>query len=171
MLQRVRGRLTFANVTSLVALFVALSGGVYAAAKIDGSDIKRKSIPGNRLVPNTVTGRQVNENKLRFTCPAETRKHAGACIETGTRPAQDVFDASTTCAADGRRLPTASELVALAERTDLMSDLAFEVSSNIYSPEPNGFGYIGVRGTAVVDDLTSTDTSLFRCVAPPVKIR
>jgi hypothetical protein len=45
-----------ALVISIVALFVALGGSVYAAkrAKIDGKAIRAKSIPGNRLKPRSI---------------------------------------------------------------------------------------------------------------------
>src|SRR4051812_5642926 len=42
--------LSFANLVASIALFLALSGGAaYAASKIDGKDIKKNSIPLNRL--------------------------------------------------------------------------------------------------------------------------
>ncbi|MFN8114454.1 MAG: hypothetical protein U0R51_14795 [Solirubrobacterales bacterium] len=47
-----RTRLTYANVMATLALFVALGGGAYAAAKINGSSIKKNSIPSNRLKKN-----------------------------------------------------------------------------------------------------------------------
>jgi hypothetical protein len=40
MMSRIRGRLTFANVTSLLALFVALGAGSYAIGSIPGKDGK-----------------------------------------------------------------------------------------------------------------------------------
>jgi hypothetical protein len=42
--RRLRDRLSFANVVSLLALFVALGGTGYAAAKITGKDIANSSI-------------------------------------------------------------------------------------------------------------------------------
>ncbi len=53
-----------ALVISVIALFVALGGTVYAAGKINGKTIKVKSLPGNRIKPNTVTGSQVKESSL-----------------------------------------------------------------------------------------------------------
>jgi hypothetical protein len=41
---------------ALIALFVALGGTVYAAAKISGKAIKVKSLPGNRLKPGAIPG-------------------------------------------------------------------------------------------------------------------
>jgi len=64
MLSKIRGRITFANVISLIALFVALGGSVYAAGKLNGRTIKKGSVPGNRIVPNTIKGKQVRESAL-----------------------------------------------------------------------------------------------------------
>jgi hypothetical protein len=50
---------------SVLALFVALGGTVYAASsKINGNTIKTGSIPGNRLKKHSVTGTQINLAKL-----------------------------------------------------------------------------------------------------------
>lgn len=49
---------------ALLALFVALGGVALAATSIDGTTIKVASEPGNRLVGNSVTGRQVKESTL-----------------------------------------------------------------------------------------------------------
>jgi hypothetical protein len=53
------------NVIAYLALFLALGGAsALAAGKLNGKQIKPRSIPGNRLKPNTVTGRQVKESSL-----------------------------------------------------------------------------------------------------------
>lgn len=56
--------LSFSNVVACLALFIALGGSVYAAAKINGKQIKRSSLPGNRLKPRTVTGRRIKPKTL-----------------------------------------------------------------------------------------------------------
>lgn len=53
-----------ALVISLIALFVALSGTVYAAARIDGRAIKAKSLPGNRLKVGSVPGNRLRPGAL-----------------------------------------------------------------------------------------------------------
>jgi hypothetical protein len=58
------GRPSPALVISLVALFVALSGTVYAAAKIDGRAIKVKSLPGNRLKVGSIPGNRLRPGAL-----------------------------------------------------------------------------------------------------------
>lgn len=51
-------------IVAVIALFVALGSGVYAASKINGKQIKKGSIAGNKLKANGVTGQQVDESTL-----------------------------------------------------------------------------------------------------------
>lgn len=64
MLKRLRHRVSPSMAVALLALFVALTGTGYAALKVNGKDIRKRSIPANRLVNNSVSGRQVNEARL-----------------------------------------------------------------------------------------------------------
>ena len=65
MLTRLRPRITYANITSTVALIVALSGTAVAGTTlIDGSSLKDRSVAGKKLKNNTLGGRQINESKL-----------------------------------------------------------------------------------------------------------
>jgi len=60
-----------ALVVSVLALFVALGGSVYAAkrAKIDGRAIRAKSIPGNRLKPRSIAANRLKPGALRAAIP------------------------------------------------------------------------------------------------------
>jgi hypothetical protein len=60
-MSRLKTSLTFSNVVAVVALFFALGGSVYAAAgnKINGTQIKPKSLPANRLKAKSVTAAQI----------------------------------------------------------------------------------------------------------------
>jgi hypothetical protein len=60
-----------ALVVSVLALFVALGGSVYAAkrAKIDGRAIRTKSIPGNRLKPRSIAANRLKPGALRGAIP------------------------------------------------------------------------------------------------------
>ena len=58
-------------VVAIIALVAALAGTGYAASKITGKDIKKESVKGNRLKPDTVTGKQVNESKLKTVPEAD----------------------------------------------------------------------------------------------------
>ena len=60
--RRLRPRLSYANVMSTMAVFVALGGSSYAAVTINGSSIRNRSIPGAKLRHDTLTGRQIKES-------------------------------------------------------------------------------------------------------------
>ena len=102
-----RGWPSPALVIAVVALFVALGGSVYAAAKIDGKAIKVKSLPGNRLKPRSVpanrlkpgvlnalsgstaqiTGAEINEltlGQVPEAAHAETAGRAQSAVEAET---------------------------------------------------------------------------------------
>lgn len=75
---------TYSNVVATVCLFVVLGGGAYAAAKLDGRDLKARSVTGNKLRPNTLGGRQIQESKLG------TVRRAASADKLGTLSADDV---------------------------------------------------------------------------------
>ena len=54
MTARIRHGLTYANVLSTIALFVALGGGAYAAARIGPDDIKRNAVRSKHIKKNQV---------------------------------------------------------------------------------------------------------------------
>jgi hypothetical protein len=65
MLQKLRPRRPSpAMIVALVALVVALGGTAYAAGQINGNSIQKGSIGGGKLKKKTLTGYQVNVNKL-----------------------------------------------------------------------------------------------------------
>jgi hypothetical protein len=66
-----------------LALFVALGGTVYAAAKIDGHKIKVKSLPGNRLAPGSVPGNRLKPGAIS-TASLAPGSISGAKIDTAT---------------------------------------------------------------------------------------
>jgi hypothetical protein len=64
MTNSIRRRLTYANVTSTLALFVALGGSAAALTHINGSQIRNRSILGKKLNQHTITGTEVNVSSL-----------------------------------------------------------------------------------------------------------
>jgi hypothetical protein len=58
-------RLSFANVVSLLALFVALSGSSYAAMKVGSDEITDNSVRGRDIHENTVRGTDVRDGDLK----------------------------------------------------------------------------------------------------------
>jgi hypothetical protein len=59
-----RRRPSPAMIVALVALVAALGGTAYAAGRINGNSIVKQSIGGGKLKKNTLTGYQINVNKL-----------------------------------------------------------------------------------------------------------
>jgi hypothetical protein len=49
---------------AIMALFVALGGTGYAAATFSGKNLIKRSVPGDRIMLNGLTGTQINESRL-----------------------------------------------------------------------------------------------------------
>jgi len=134
-----RDKLSYANVMSTIAVFVAFGGSSYAVVSISGSQIKNRSIPAKKLKRNSLGSGQIKERKLgtvprasnaarvggvsadqlRVACPVGTVPAANACVEAQTRPPASYGGATNTCSGvdrkpaarkQGRRLPTYGEL-------------------------------------------------------------
>jgi hypothetical protein len=76
---RLRTHLTPSLVVSIVALIASLGGTVYAAGKvgkINGKAVKVKSLPGNRVVPRSITADRLKAGIL----PSPTNPVTGAQI-------------------------------------------------------------------------------------------
>jgi hypothetical protein len=131
-LANLRQRLSYANVMSTVAVFVALGGSSYAALQIDSADIANNSVRGvdvrngsiseRDLKRNTLGGRSIRESRLDrvpraksadrlgaltaadllLECPSGTYSVADVCVETTSRPAAAYGTAVGTCANTGR---------------------------------------------------------------------
>jgi hypothetical protein len=57
-------RLSFANVVSAMALFVALGGSSYAAIKIGSAEIADNSVRGRDIHKSTVRGTDIRDGDL-----------------------------------------------------------------------------------------------------------
>jgi hypothetical protein len=68
MLGRLRSHLTFANVVSMMALFVALSSGAYALTipqnSIGARQLKKNAVTSSKLKKNAVTSSKVKDRSL-----------------------------------------------------------------------------------------------------------
>jgi hypothetical protein len=102
MLTRLSKHLSFANVVAVMALFIALGSGAYAAKKLSGKSIKNNSIPAKKLKKNVL------KNLDKCPAAAPTKTVGGICygsVQAGT----DWDTANNTCAAQNLRLPTIGE--------------------------------------------------------------
>jgi len=159
MFNRLRRRLSYANVVSTLALFVALGGSSYAALTITGSDVRDRSLTGKDIKANSLSGRQIKEGRLDtvprarnsarlggrsaqqllLKCPKGTLPAADVCVETQARPPLTYDSAVQACATvdsthtPGRRLPTHGEL-RKAFDFDLLGPLApgGELTGEVY---------------------------------------
>src|SRR3954447_26530349 len=138
MLRVPRPRLTYANVVATLALFLALgSGGAYDVSKIDGSDIRKRSLTGKQFKTNSIGTRVVRESSLRpvpraqnsarlagqpaarflVSCPQGTIPISDVCVEIQAHPPASYRTAAFDCSLiddqerAGRRLPTHAELM------------------------------------------------------------
>jgi hypothetical protein len=128
---KLRQRLSYANVMSTLAVFIALGGSSYAALRIDSSDIANNSVRSadvrNRTLSerdvkrNALTGRSIRESRLGrvprareadrlggmtatdllVKCPGGTYPIADVCIETTPRSAAAYGTATIQCATVG----------------------------------------------------------------------
>jgi len=159
MIDTARRRLTYANVMSTLAVFIALGGSSYAAVTISGKNIKNRSIPATKLRTNTLTGKQIRESTLgrvtrarvadnaarlegfgaadfKIRCPSDTFPIADVCVERTPRAVAAYGSAVLECrsvgapAAPGRRLPTHGELLAALTAFDLPP--GGELTSNVF---------------------------------------
>jgi hypothetical protein len=196
-LRKLRQRLTYANVMSTLAVFIALGGSSYAAYTISGSSIKNRSISAKKLKRNTLGGREIRESRLarvprarnanrlgglpaasfKVRCPSDTFPTADVCVERTTRAATSYGSAVLQCAqvgtpaGPGRRLPTHGELLAALTAVPLAP--GGELTSNVY-PSGSDPGRLEVLfitdqvGSVALTPDTAAGTKAFRCVADPL---
>lgn len=168
MLKRLRNRITYANVVSTLALFIALGGGVaYAASKIDGSDIRKRSLTSKQFKSDSIGRRVVKESSLRTVprasnalrlgglpakafldgCPqafVRTIAISDVCVEVTARQPHSYRGAALDCALTdnrdgfGRRLPTHEELMTALTDPQIQLAPGGELTSNVYPSSTPG---------------------------------
>lgn len=195
--KRLRSRLTYANVMSTLAVFIALGGSSYAALTISGSSIRNRSITGVKLRRNTLTGVHIKEAglgpvphartadtlggmtaaQLKVRCPAGTFPTADVCVERAPRAPAPYGSAVLTCllvgtpAGPGRRLPTHGELRAALGAVQLAP--GGELTSSVYpsTSTPGGLDVLYVTdqvGSVALTPDTGAGAKPYRCVTDPL---
>jgi hypothetical protein len=195
--KQIRRGLTYANVMSTLAVFVALCGSSYAAFTINGNTIRNHSIAGKKLHRNTVTGREVREARLGrvprarradlldgrsasdllVKCPGDTFAIADVCVERVARTPEAYGSAVLDCSnvgtpqGPGRRLPTHAEL--RAALTGVKLTPGGELTSDVY-PSSSVAGELDVLyvtdqvGSVALTPNTAAGAKAFRCVTDPL---
>jgi hypothetical protein len=156
-MHRIRANVNFANVVSLVALFVALSASAYAAEDlIVGKDIKANSIKGKQVSEKTLRGVDV--------CPSNAVNQVGDVCFTGPQVNADWNGAVNNCRLLGLRLPSVGELSLVADAAEFdkswTGDLADPaVGTWVASPSTS-------KKRAFTVGTTATSTGLpYRCIS------
>jgi hypothetical protein len=196
-LDKLRERLSYANVMSTLAVFIALGGSSYAAFTISGANIRNRSVAGSKLKRNTLTGREIRESRLarvpharnadrlgghsaanfKVRCPRDTFPIADVCVERTPRAAASYGSAVQTClavgtpAGPGRRLPTHGELLAALGAVQLAP--GGELTSNVYpsSSDPGRLDVLYITdqvGSVGLTPDTGAGGKAFRCVTDPL---
>lgn len=113
----------------MVALFVSLGGISYAAATINGKDIKNKTVAGKKLKNKTVTGGKVKNDTLTGVQIKEsTLGKVPAAIQADSATSAQTAQSAATVAANGVGAAAIqdgsigrSKLAAVTTRTDSTS--------------------------------------------------
>lgn len=158
MINRLRRKLSYANVVATLALFIALGGSSYAALTISGENVSNGSLTGKDLKRNSLTGRQIKEKRLGtvpkarnsarvggrsaldllLKCPPGTRPAADVCVETQARGPAPYGSAVLECGSTdstrtlGRRLPTHQELRYALGSDEVQLASGGELTSEVY---------------------------------------
>ena len=95
MTQRIRHRLTYANIMSTVAVFATLGGGAYAAATIGPDDIQRNAVRSKHIKKNQV-GRKHLKRKAVSTAKLAGGAVTGVKLRKGAVTETKLADGSVT---------------------------------------------------------------------------
>jgi hypothetical protein len=178
-MEKVKQRITYANVVATIALFVALGGSAFAAKKLvlpknsvtsksvkDGSlkgkDLAKGTITGDLVAKNTLNADNINQATLVLPCPSGTTKAAGICFESSERATQGLDGAMTTCAQANRFLPTVAELRTLHVQSGV--SVNGEQASDL-GQDPNHSALGSDSGLSVSND--TGFARAFRCAVVP----
>jgi hypothetical protein len=102
MLTWFRSRLTFANVVSVTALFVALSGGAYALSiprnSVGAKQLKKNAVTASKIKKNAVTSSKVRNRSLTGTDVRDDSLTGGDLIESTIArvPSADTANSANT---------------------------------------------------------------------------
>jgi hypothetical protein len=197
-MRALRDRLTYANVTATLALFVALGGTSYAALKISGREIKAHTITARNVRPNSLGGRQIKERSLGVVpgareaglldgrtaesllvrCPTGTVPVDDTCIETQVHAPTPFHSALLQCGetedvkTPGRRLPTYQELTMALTHQEITLAPGGELTSEVYPTTPgqplNVLYVTDAVGNWELTPDNAAGAKSYRCVADPL---
>jgi hypothetical protein len=151
-MRRLRERLSFANVMSVIAVCIALGGTAYAANKISGKSIKNSTIAKKKLKANVLKGLD--------TCPTSAPTNIkGICVAAPQGPTDWDTANQQICRPAGLRAPTIGEALLIMTTigggatndtwTDEVTDLSAPGRAFVKAPgDPMGQIFSAAPGTA-----------------------
>jgi hypothetical protein len=177
-IDRVRRKLSYANVMATLAVFIALGGSSYAALQLTGGDIRDRTLSGRDVRSNSLGGRAIKESRLGVVpraknadrldgisatrlllrCPSGTVPVSDVCVEEGSRPPAPYTAAAVTCEGfdrrrtPGRRLPSHDELMTAIGDSGITLAAGGELTRNVY---PSAVDSGRVEVLYITDDVGS----------------
>jgi hypothetical protein len=191
-MRSIQRHLSFANVMSVLALFIALGSGAYAvhvakhsvgSPQLKKNAVKEKKIANGavtqkKLADGSVNGTKVADGSLDLAdvnaslhqiCPAGRVYLQGACIETSQRtPAILFVNARAACGPSGR-LPSVAELDSLGRRPGV-SWPGFEWTTGHFRVDPmasDSLTVVNDAGALGINNDSNSGFEPFRCVFEP----
>jgi hypothetical protein len=169
MIDSVRRKLNYSNVTATLALFIALGGSSYAALTVTGRNVRDGSLTHRDLKRNTLGGNRIKESalgkvrrarnadrlngvtaaRLFVRCPSGTVPVSDVCVETEARAPAAYRSAAIACEdtdrrhTPGRKLPTHDELMTAIGDFGIALASGGELTSNVY-PSASDAGRLDV---------------------------
>jgi hypothetical protein len=124
-------RPTPSMLVALLALVMAMAGTGYAAVTISGKSLKKRSVPANRVIPNALGGRQINESKLDPVPAALQAANADKAKTADSATTADTANTAQTAqtAADANKLDGKSSSAFMASKRVLRSSLANDIAT------------------------------------------
>jgi hypothetical protein len=188
-----RPRISYANVVSTLALVLALGGVSYAAVKINGKNIKDRTVTAKKIKKNSLGGTEINEGKVgkvpsaasadnantvggqapssfKLSCPQGTTAVIGQCFETTLRTAENWSGANKTCGSVGRRLPTLSELESARQNNFTVGDPpnGYELTSTfLFADNPPTEQVMQIDPSGNRLHMPPSSARKFRCIQSP----
>jgi hypothetical protein len=139
--RRIRSKLSFANVMSLIAVFAVIGGTAFAAAKINGKQLKPSSVGAKKLA-----------------CPKQAPSRDRAlCYSAVQAPTGWINASQVVCKNLGLRLPTNGEALVLLNKTGGVT-----WADDIIIEGPGGAATRVENGTVVFTPIA--ENHAFRCV-------
>ena len=177
MRQWIGSHLTFANVVSLAALFIALGGTATAVNYVVSSNgqVGPGTISGHEpptgkhanIIPGSITGFDIADRSGVDTCRSPLTEKFGPICAGAAGISQNWENASEYCGSKGLRLPSPSEAIALATGYDVPgvgNSQHFWTDDVFYN---GGFEAIDLSETGAFDFTPLSGSERIVCVTDP----